>query len=228
MTCHRVPMSPSLCTCGVVLDTTQWHGEDDIGNDLCPTCSGCGCEPNERNERVTDPTDTPSTDGAPDPEEVIARWLTVWQNMEDPDDPEMTVVYRYETGQLLDALAAAGLRVVPEDRPAPCPYCNDDGVVHTYDGIVIGPCDCVAGVPTLDDDTRREVEVLIEQHQWAIDREHPCSGACLGCGAGVDESCDPDCGCHEGEMGCDTAQVLEQLGPLIRFAAAYLGGTDGR
>ena len=49
MTCHRVPTTPSLCTCGVVLDITQWHGDDDIGNDLCPTCSGCGCEPNERN-----------------------------------------------------------------------------------------------------------------------------------------------------------------------------------
>lgn len=57
MTCRTVPMSPSLCTCGVVLDITVFHGEDDIGNDLCPTCSGCGCEPNERNlmnERLTE------------------------------------------------------------------------------------------------------------------------------------------------------------------------------
>lgn len=49
MTCHRVPMSPSLCTCGAVLDITVWHGDDELGNPLCPTCSGCGCEPNERN-----------------------------------------------------------------------------------------------------------------------------------------------------------------------------------
>ena len=61
-------MSPSLCTCGAVLDITVWHGDDELGNPLCPTCSGCGCEPNERNERVSVPTDTPSTDGAPDPE----------------------------------------------------------------------------------------------------------------------------------------------------------------
>ena len=49
MTCHRVPMSPSLCTCGAVLDITVWHGDDELGNPLCPTCSRCGCEPNERN-----------------------------------------------------------------------------------------------------------------------------------------------------------------------------------
>ena len=54
MTCHRVPTTPSLCTCGVVLDITVFHGEDDIGNDLCPTCSGCGCEPNERNLMTPD------------------------------------------------------------------------------------------------------------------------------------------------------------------------------
>ena len=50
------------------VDITVWHGDDELGNPLCPTCSGCGCEPNERNERVSVPTDTPSTDGAPDPE----------------------------------------------------------------------------------------------------------------------------------------------------------------
>lgn len=54
MTCRTVPMSPSLCTCGVVLDITVFHGDDDIGNDLCPTCSGCGCEPNERKNMTPD------------------------------------------------------------------------------------------------------------------------------------------------------------------------------
>lgn len=47
-------MSPSLCTCGAVLDITQWHDDDDIGNPLCPTCSGCGCEPNERKNMTPD------------------------------------------------------------------------------------------------------------------------------------------------------------------------------
>ena len=84
MTCHRVPMSPSLCTCGAVLDITVWHGDDELGNPLCPTCSGCGCEPNERNERVSVPTDTPSTDGAPDPEEVL---IGVLADMFEPWEP---------------------------------------------------------------------------------------------------------------------------------------------
>ena len=38
------------------VDITVWHGDDELGNPLCPTCSGCGCEPNERNmmnERLT-------------------------------------------------------------------------------------------------------------------------------------------------------------------------------
>ena len=49
MTCPRVRVVPPSCTCGRELDITVFHGDDDIGNDLCPTCSGCGCEPNERN-----------------------------------------------------------------------------------------------------------------------------------------------------------------------------------
>ena len=49
MTCHSVRLEPSLCTCGVELDITQWHGDNELGDPLCPTCSGCGCEPNERN-----------------------------------------------------------------------------------------------------------------------------------------------------------------------------------
>lgn len=36
----------------------------------------------------------------------------------------------------LAALAAA----VEGTEPAPCPTCNDDGVVHTLDGDPIGPC----------------------------------------------------------------------------------------
>lgn len=329
--------------------------------------------------------DTPSTDGAPDPEEgewhhnvthrcpqmgahTFDRLPIPCEQCTSVEQLTRSIPWQesYFFSRPLRSAAAAGLRVVPEDRPAPCPRCNDDGVVHTHDGIVIGPCSCppvehkalaapattilcgelriertddaqsdqgawhvddgvqvvffpdaieaahyigtldglgmaremaasrpasddrrkrdlratvgwllwcadegyltdedravgsgnwfnhsdemlsehdrrnrsgflemadavIAAMPAplaLDDDTRREVEALIEQHQWAIDREHPCSGACLGCGAGVDESCDPDCGCHEGEMSCDTAQVLEQLGPLIRFAARYLGGTE--
>jgi len=161
VTCHRVPMSPSLCTCGAVLDITQWHGDDDIGNDLCPTCSGCGCELNERNERVTVPTDTPSTDGAPEPEEVVATLNVIFHG----DEPACRAACTHVLFEQMTALGLAnvvgrrlaGFRVVPEDRPAPCPHCNDDGVVHTYDGIVLGPCDCPAGVPALDDDTRREV-----------------------------------------------------------------------
>lgn len=54
MTCPRVRVVPPSCTCGVVLDITVFHGEDDIGNDLCPTCSGCGCEPNERKNMTPD------------------------------------------------------------------------------------------------------------------------------------------------------------------------------
>ena len=35
--------------------------------------------------------------------------------------------------------------------------------------------------------------------------EHPCSGPCLGCGAGVDEACTPPCRCDE-DVDCDAAR----------------------
>lgn len=39
------------------------------------------------------------------------------------------------------------------DTPSqPCPACNDEGVVHTYDGLPIGPCDCAATVDIPSDD----------------------------------------------------------------------------
>lgn len=28
------------------------------------------------------------------------------------------------------------------DGHAPCKWCNDEGVVHTHDGEIIGPCEC--------------------------------------------------------------------------------------
>lgn len=156
-----------------------------------------------------------------DAEEVIARWLTVWRNMEDPDDPEMTVVYRYETAQILDALAAAGLRVVPEDRPAPCVHCEGSGIVEENHGQglfeALGCPDCqatgfAAPVPALDDDTRREVpEVLLTFAKWAdwyledgCRRDH--HGYCQA--HGLDKDC--------------------PVGPMREWLAAYLGGTDGR
>ena len=108
------------------------------------------------------PTDTPSTDGAPDPEEVIAAKLDVegygyWINAGDA------------ARDALAALAAAGLRVVPEDRPAQCPTCGpqDRQGMHVQKPPP-DPRFCTdqwhdepAGVPVLDDDTRREVEALI-------------------------------------------------------------------
>lgn len=49
MTCRRVPWVHPTCTCGALLQLGVDHGDDELGNPLCPTCSGCGCEPNERN-----------------------------------------------------------------------------------------------------------------------------------------------------------------------------------
>lgn len=33
-------------------------------------------------------------------------------------------------------------RVEHCNGPAPCKWCNDEGVVHTHDGQIIGPCEC--------------------------------------------------------------------------------------
>lgn len=36
----------------------------------------------------------------------------------------------------IKAVLVAALRVDP------CPWCNDEGIVHTHDGEIIGPCEC--------------------------------------------------------------------------------------
>lgn len=163
------------------------------------------------------PTDTPSTDGAPDPEEVRIeptfhkrtpdRWtieviglagIRMFSVEATGPDDEVAIAWANEMADLVFR------PVVPEDRPAPCPHCNDDGVVHTYDGIVLGPCDCAAGVPALDDDTRREVERIVEHLRHDVDV--------------IDQ------GAYE-----DMAQVSRSIDRAAELlAAAYLGGTDGR
>ncbi len=45
---------------------------------------------------------------------------------------------------------------------------------------------------------------------WDADAEHPCSGTCLGCGAGPDEGCIPPCRCDVGE-NCAAAARLNEL-----------------
>ena len=242
MTCHRVPMSPSLCTCGAVLDITVWHGDDELGNPLCPTCSGCGCEPNERNERVSVPTDTPSTDGAPDPEEVRIeptfhkrtpdRWtieviglagIRMFSVEATGPDDEVAIAWANEMADLVFR------PVVPEDRPAQCPNCGStdprkvgirpaspltgDGAYSVaFSEVCSDPWHAPAGVPALDDDTRREVpEVLLTFAKWAdwyledgCRRDH--HGYCQA--HGLDKDC--------------------PVGPMREWLAAYLGGTDGR
>ena len=194
MTCRTVPMSPSLCTCGVVLDITQWHGDDELGNDLCPTCSGCGCEPNERNERVSDPTDTPSTDGAPGPEERPTAWQVIvhlfddgWEFCEPEGDAD----------ELLAALAAAGLRIV-EEHPAPEVGGEPCGDLRPGDESL----PLAAGVPALDDDTRREVERIVEHLRHDVDV--------------IDQ------GAYE-----DMAQVSRSIDRAADLLAAAYGVTDG-
>ena len=145
------------------------------------------------------PTDTPSTDGAPDPEEVtdeidvkIHDFLVEEWGVDDVEAWEDTTFMRR-------SLAATGLRVVPEDRPAQCPRCgskhwdmvrwqcdDEDAADPFHDG--------PAGVPALDDDTRREVEALIvmlTQNSFHL-----------------------------------TQTEMNRIAELL--ASAYLGGTDGR
>lgn len=103
MTCPRVRVVPPSCTCGRELDITVFHGEDDIGNDLCPTCSGCGCEPNERknmNKRT--------------PRGVIADAVFAWKDGESLAD------------LVLKSLRYAGYEIIErpvegEDDDAPVP-----------------------------------------------------------------------------------------------------------
>ena len=51
---------------------------------------------------------------------------------------------------ITEALDAAGFDVVlradpdTSDEHKPCPHCNDEGVVCTLDGEIIGPCDCTS------------------------------------------------------------------------------------
>lgn len=51
---------------------------------------------------------------------------------------------------IAEALDAAGFDVVlradpdTSDEHKPCPHCNDEGVVCTLDGEIIGPCDCTS------------------------------------------------------------------------------------
>lgn len=45
---RRVAWVHPTCPCGAPLQLGVDHGDDELGNPLCPTCSGCGCEPEER------------------------------------------------------------------------------------------------------------------------------------------------------------------------------------
>lgn len=196
---------------------------------------------------------TPSTDGAPDPADVIARILYVSEMWKDGrlhtggyDDlaPQHAKILQDEARQhILDPLAAAGLRVVPEDRPTPCDcerfgfkvpghtvgsnwdwvpcpeghgprtLTDDEALVatlraeciefHAADGITddcayVHAADRIielaAGVPALDDDTRREVEHLREGLQ----------------------------------LIAEATTIADAVPEVRRLAAAYLGGTDGR
>ena len=251
---------------------------------------------------MSDPTDTPSTDGAPDPKHTISlanidRGTPEWRlrchhgadefrcytetGEVDPLREGQCVLmdwwgeYGIELVDIREAipalpiaveadwngdswdltLAAAGLRVVPEDRPTPqlpstfCATCEryvecaDDGgwthvmsrsygpddFDHRVSGVtkLCGFCDamydllndedathhacgyCVdddepAGVPALDDDTRREVERIVEHLRHDVDV--------------IDQ------GAYE-----DMAQVSRSIDRAAELlVAAYLGGTDGR
>ena len=120
--------------------------------------------------------DTPSTDGAPDPEEVIAA---IADTVGVPDDTWHRV--EHAAARFDIELAKRDLRlvrVVPEDRPAQCPNCGStdprkvgirpaspltgDGAYSVaFSEVCSDPWHAPAGVPVLDDDTRREVEALI-------------------------------------------------------------------
>ena len=49
-------------------------------------------------------------------------------------------------GWLCTKCGASGLRADPDtsDERKPCPHCNDEGMVCTLDGDIIGPCDCTS------------------------------------------------------------------------------------
>ncbi len=91
---------------------------------------------------------------------------------------------------IAEALDAAGFDVVlradpdTSDEHKPCPHCNDEGVVCTLDGEIIGPCDCTS------DDLFTEARRLLDAATTAP-RSHRCpdgmvddviSWACQHCG----------------------------------------------
>lgn len=41
-----------------------------------------------------------------------------------------------------EAIYRSLLNAERNDGPAPCKWCNDEGIVHTHDGEIIGPCEC--------------------------------------------------------------------------------------
>ena len=134
------------------------------------------------------PTDTPSTDGAPEPEQEkrCGHHDTILTLI--PDHglrcpwcfPEHFPEHRalVALGESVRTIELFGLRVVPEDRPAQCPNCGStdprkvgirpaspltgDGAYSVaFSEVCSDPWHAPAGVPVLDDDTRREVEALI-------------------------------------------------------------------
>ena len=102
---------------------------------------------------------------------------------------------------------------IPEDRPAQCPKCDAPPPDHYQPrwGRCDDPWHAPAGVPVLDDDTRREVERIVadlreDARGWRVAARH------------VDYRDIP----HNMEEATERERIAELL------AAAYLGGTDGR
>lgn len=177
---------------------------------------------------------TPSTDGAPEPGEVRIeptfhkrtpdRWtieviglagIRMFSVEATGPDDEVAIAWANEMADLVFR------PVVPDDRPAQCPNCGStdprkvgirpaspltgDGAYSVaFSEVCSDPWHAPAGVPALDDDTRREVERIVEHLRHDVDV--------------IDQ------GAYE-----DMAQVsraIDRAADLL--AAAYLGGTDGR
>ena len=74
---------------------------------------------------------------------------------------------------IAEALDAAGFDVVlradpdTSDEHKPCPHCNDEGVVCTLDGEIIGPCDCTS------DDLFTEARRLLDAYPDDVFRAPP-------------------------------------------------------
>lgn len=152
----------------------------------------------------------------PDPEEVLTNVLADMFEPWEPASPR-TIAFSKMLRAKLDERGIRLARVVPEDRPDRCPNCwalnrwQRGGALdapsgrcqHTWHGEP-------AGVPALDDDTRREVpEVLLTFAKWAdwyledgCRRDH--HGYCQA--HGLDKDC--------------------PVGPMREWLAAYLGGTE--